>query len=249
MSSRRGPVTRLGAHLHAQALHYLLFAYRGGQTLRRRAALGGPHWPVFGLAGAEIALTIDDGPHPQWTPALLDLLDRHRVRATFFLIGDRVREHPDLARRVLAAGHLIGNHSRSHPQPFAALSRPEIVAEIAQTQRDIEDALGVSPRLFRAPGGNWSPTVLRTVAELGLTPVDWTVNPSDWRRPGVTRIARTLSRTRPGQIMLCHDGGGDRSQTVAALAEVLPGLIARGLRFATVPAHVTPRPRRVGEGP
>ncbi len=235
MSRRRGPVTRLCSHLHAQTLHYLLFAYRGRQALRRRPAPGGPHWPAFGLPGEEIALTVDDGPHPRWTPALLDLLHRHQVRATFFLIGDQVRKRPDLARQVQAAGHLIGNHSMSHPQPFAALSRQEVRAEIAHTQQEIEDAIGVTPRLFRAPGGNWSPAVLRSTAALGLTPVDWTVNPSDWRSPGVPRIVRTLSRTRPGQIMLCHDGGGDRSQTLAALAEVLPRLTDRGLRFVTVP--------------
>ncbi|WP_433532937.1 polysaccharide deacetylase family protein [Micromonospora sp. CA-263727] len=237
MSDPRGSAARLCSHLHAQALHYLLFAYRGRQALRRRPTLGGPRWPAFGLAGDEVALTVDDGPHPQWTPALLDLLDRHGIRATFFLIGDRVRERPDLARQVRAAGHVIGNHSRSHPQPFAALSPEQIRAEIAHTQREIEDATAITPRLFRAPGGNWSPTVLRTTAELGLTPVDWTVNPSDWRRPGTARIARTLSRTRPGQIMLCHDGGGDRSQTIAALAEVLPRLTDRGLRFVTVPGE------------
>ncbi|MTK01594.1 polysaccharide deacetylase family protein [Micromonospora sp. CP22] len=211
-----------------------MFAYRGRQLLRRRPTLGGPQWPTFGVPGDDVALTIDDGPHPTWTPPMLDLLDAHGVRATFFLIGDRVREHPELARRVLAAGHVIGNHSMTHPQPFAALSRPMVRAEIDRTQREIEDATGVSPRLFRAPGGNWSPTVLRTTVDLGLTPVDWTVNPSDWRSPGVDRITRSLSRTRPGQIMLCHDGGGDRSQTIAALTEVIPRLIGQGLRFVTV---------------
>ncbi|GIJ38250.1 polysaccharide deacetylase family protein [Micromonospora andamanensis] len=234
MNAGRGPVTRLPSHLCAQALHYLLFAYRGGQLLRRRPTLGSHRWPAFGNPGDGIALTIDDGPHPTWTPPMLDLLDAHGVRATFFLIGDRVREHPELARRVLAAGHLIGNHSMTHPQPFAALPRPMLRAEIDRTQREIEDATGITPRLFRAPGGNWSPAVLRTTADSGLTPVDWTVNPSDWRSPGVERITRTLSRTRPGQIILCHDGGGDRSQTLAALTAVIPRLIGQGLRFVTV---------------
>ncbi|MBQ1024021.1 polysaccharide deacetylase family protein [Micromonospora sp. C95] len=231
MNAGHGPLT---THLCAQALHYLLFAYRGRQLLRRRPARGGPRWPAFGVPGDGIALTIDDGPHPRWTPPLLDLLDAHGIRATFFLIGDRVREHPELARRIMAAGHPIGNHSMTHPQPFAALPRPALRAEIDRTQRAIEDATGVTPRLFRAPGGNWSPTVLRTTADLGLTPVDWTVNPSDWRSPGVERITRTLSRTRPGQIILCHDGGGDRSQTLAALTQVIPRLIGQGLRFVTV---------------
>ncbi|WP_329109574.1 polysaccharide deacetylase family protein [Micromonospora sp. NBC_01699] len=233
MSGSPDPATRPWAYLSAQALHYLFFAVRGQQFLRRRATLGGPHWPAFGVPGAGVALTIDDGPHPEWTPRMLDLLDRHRVRATFFLIGDRVRERPDLARRVVAAGHVVGNHSMSHPQPFAALTRARIRDEIAGTQREIEQAVGVRPRLFRAPGGNWSRDVLRTTADLGLSAVDWTVNPSDWRSPGVPRITRSLSRGRAGQVLLCHDGGGDRSQTVEALETVLPRLLDRGLRFVT----------------
>ncbi|MFI6761628.1 polysaccharide deacetylase family protein [Micromonospora sp. NPDC050417] len=219
------------AYLSAQALHYLFFAVRGQQFLRRQATVGGRHWPAFGVPGPGVALTIDDGPHPQWTPRMLDLLDRHQVRATFFLIGDRVRERPELVRRIVAAGHAIGNHSMSHPQPFAALAPPRLRAEIARTQAEIEDAVGLRPALFRAPGGNWSPDVLRATAEIGLTAIDWTVNPSDWRSPGVSRIIRSLSRGRPGQVLLCHDGGGDRSQTVEALDTVLPRMLDRGLRF------------------
>ena len=221
------------SYLSAQTLHYLFFGLRAQQRFRRRATLGGPRWPAFGVPGDGVALTVDDGPHPEWTPRMLELLERHRIRATFFLVGARVREHPELAREVLAAGHLIGNHSMWHPQPFAALPPARVRAEITETQREIVEATGFTPRLFRAPGGNWSPRVLRATAALDLTPVDWTVNPSDWRSPGVPRIARTLSASRPGQVLLCHDGGGDRSQTVAALESVLPGLLARGLRFVT----------------
>ncbi|MFK3985149.1 polysaccharide deacetylase family protein [Micromonospora sp. NPDC050397] len=233
MTGNRDDVVRPWSYLSAQALHYLFFAIRGQQFLRRHATLGGRHWPAFGVPGAGVALTIDDGPHPEWTPLMLDLLDRHQVRATFFLIGGRVRERPDLARRIVAAGHTLGNHSMSHPQPFAALSRQRMRDEISRTQSEIEDATGVSTRLFRAPGGNWSRSVLATTADLGLTPVDWTVNPSDWRSPGVPRITRSLSRGRAGQVLLCHDGGGDRSQTVEALETVLPRLLGRGLRFVT----------------
>jgi peptidoglycan/xylan/chitin deacetylase (PgdA/CDA1 family) len=214
-------------------LHFAWFAVRGLHFLRRRPGLGRRGGPVFGVEGHAVALTVDDGPHPDWTPPLLDLLDHHGVRATFFLIGDRVRERPDLARRIAAAGHVLGNHSMTHPHPFAALGADALEAEIAGTQETIEKATGVVPQMFRAPSGNWSPNVLRAAARHGLTPVDWTVNPSDWRRPGTGRIARTLGRRRPGPILLCHDGGGDRSQTVAALAQVLPDLRARGLTFAT----------------
>jgi peptidoglycan/xylan/chitin deacetylase (PgdA/CDA1 family) len=218
---------------YAQTLHYLLFGVRAVQFRRARPALGARHSPVFGVPGQAVALTIDDGPHPEWTPRMLDLLARHRIRATFFLIGARVRERPDLARRILAAGHVLGNHSMSHPQPFAALPAPSVRTEIAAGQREIEDATGVEPRLFRAPGGNWSRDVLRATAESGLVPVDWTVNPSDWRSPGVDRITRSLCRGRAGHVLLCHDGGGDRSQTVAALETALPRLLDRGLRFVT----------------
>ncbi|GAA2349103.1 polysaccharide deacetylase family protein [Dactylosporangium salmoneum] len=221
-----------GAHL----LHYAWFAVRGVQALRPRPGRG-RLGPVFGVEGHAVALTVDDGPHPDWTPPLLDLLARHGVRATFFLIGDRVRERPDLARRIAGEGHALGNHSMTHPHPFAALAPAALEAEIAGTQEAIERATGVRPRLFRAPSGNWSPRVLRAAAGHGLTPVDWTVNPSDWRAPGTERIARALDRSRAGHIMLCHDGGGDRSQTVAALAHVLPRLRARGLTFATPPGR------------
>jgi peptidoglycan-N-acetylglucosamine deacetylase len=233
MSGTGMPARTSPAYLGAQALHYLFFALRAGQFHRRRATVGSARWPAFGVPGPGVALTVDDGPHPEWTPRMLDLLDRHGVRATFFLVGDRVRERPDLARRVLAAGHVIGNHSLRHPQPFAALPARRIRTEIAVTQRVIEDATGSTPRLFRAPGGNWSPEVLRASAEQGLTPVDWTVNPSDWRAPGVPRIVTALSRSRAGHVLLCHDGGGDRSQTVTALETVLPRLRERGLRFVT----------------
>ncbi|WP_426511609.1 polysaccharide deacetylase family protein [Dactylosporangium sp. McL0621] len=219
----------------ALVLHYAWFGVRALGVLRPRVG------PVFGVEGRAVALTVDDGPHPEWTPPLLDLLARHDIRATFFLIGDRVREHPDLARRIAGAGHLLGNHSMTHPHPFAALGTAALEAEVGGTQEAIQEATGVRPEVFRAPSGNWSPAVLRAAARHGLTPVDWAVNPSDWRRPGTGHIARVLSRTRPGRIMLCHDGGGDRSQTVAALAQALPRLLARGLTFAT--PEVRPRVR------
>jgi peptidoglycan/xylan/chitin deacetylase (PgdA/CDA1 family) len=219
--------------LPAQVLHYLFFGIRAAERRRRRAGHGGPEWPAFGLDRPDVALTIDDGPHPRWTPPILDLLARHRVRATFFLVGARVGERPDLVRRIVADGHTVGNHSLHHPQPFAALTPAAIAAEIDQTQTAIEDAAGITPTLFRAPGGNWSRTVLRMCRERGLAPIDWTINPSDWRSPGVDHITTALRRCRAGQIMLCHDGGGDRSQTLAALEEVLPALIGRGLTFGT----------------
>ncbi|MFY1632112.1 polysaccharide deacetylase family protein [Solwaraspora sp. WMMB335] len=223
--------------LRARALEGVFLGVRTYHRLRPVSGATRRGWPVFRVAPGSVALTVDDGPDPRWTPALLDLLDEHRVRATFFLIGDRVAEHPELARRIVAAGHMIGNHSLRHPMPFAALPTALLDAEIHQAQQRITEATGVAPQLFRAPSGGWSAAVLAAVADAGLIAVDWTVNSGDWKEPGVSHITRVLSRAGSGHVLLCHDGGGDRSQTVTALASVLPRLLCRGLRFVPVPAH------------
>jgi peptidoglycan-N-acetylglucosamine deacetylase len=223
--------------LRAKALEAAFLGLRTYHRLRPRSPEARRSWPVFRVAAGSVALTIDDGPDPRWTPAVLELLARHRVPATFFLIGDRVAEHPELARRIVEAGHRIGNHSMSHPMPFAALPAAGLRAEIDRAQQLIVEATGVAPRLFRAPSGGWSTDVLTATVAADLTPVDWTVNSSDWKEPGVRHITRTLSRAGSGHVLLCHDGGGDRSQTVTALATVIPRLLHRGLRFVPVPAR------------
>ncbi|WP_219825543.1 polysaccharide deacetylase family protein [Nonomuraea typhae] len=217
-------------YLRARSLECLLLGVRALRRRRPRASTR----PIFTVDGGGVALTVDDGPDPRWTPALLDVLARHQVTATFFLIGARAAEHPRLARRIAEAGHAVGNHSAHHPQPFAALDRVRLRAEIGRAQEQIAEAVGRAPRLFRAPGGGWSRTVLGVAADHGLTAVDWTVNPSDWKEPGVPHIVRVLSRGGPGHVLLTHDGGGDRSQTVAALDVVIPRLRSRGLRFVPV---------------
>ncbi|MFF9490332.1 polysaccharide deacetylase family protein [Streptomyces sp. NPDC014676] len=181
-----------------------------------------------------VALTVDDGPDPTWTPALLDVLAAHGVKATFFVVGERAREHPGLLRRLLAAGHRLGNHSYSHFQPFAALPAAAVAREMDETQRVVTDETGVRPTLFRAPAGGWSRGVLAAARDHGLTPVDWTVDPKDWREPPADRIAERVARARPGDIVLCHDGGGDRSRTVKALDLALARLRERGTLFTTL---------------
>ena len=178
-----------------------------------------------------VALTIDDGPHPPWTPKVLDLLAANGVHATFSLIGRQARAYPGLVRRIVGAGHGLCNHSMTHPQPFAARSTAAIRQQIVDAQSAISDAAGQAPRLFRAPGGDWTAAVLDLTAELGLTPVGWSVDPRDWTQPGIGTIESSLLRARAGDILLTHDGGGNRAQTVAALKAVLPQLRAEGLRF------------------
>jgi len=201
-----------------------------------------------------IGLTIDDGPS-SWTPEVLAVLARNATAANFCMVGVHVDAYPALARAVATAGHGLVNHSQDHRQPFNLLPAHTMLAEIRVAQRAIRTATGRTPRLFRAPGGDWSPLVLRATAAVGLLPLDWDVDPRDWARPGTSQIIRALLRVRPGDIVLCHDGGGDRSETVRALATVLPIWRERGLlpihldRPAVTRAVVTrpttsPSPRR-----
>lgn len=181
-----------------------------------------------------VALTIDDGPHPTWTPKVLDLLAASGVRATFSMIGKQAQAYPKLVRRVARAGHGLCNHSMTHPEPFGALSVAAIRGQIRDAQAAISDAAGEEPDLFRAPGGNWTPVVLDAADEFGLTPVGWSVDPRDWTLPGASAIEESLLTASAGDILLCHDGGGNRAQTVTALTAVLPQLRADGLRFVAL---------------
>jgi peptidoglycan-N-acetylglucosamine deacetylase len=178
-----------------------------------------------------LVLTIDDGPHPRWTPRVLDVLAANRIRATFCLVGSEVRERPRLAARIVAEGHTVCNHTMNHPARLGRMPAAALEREIDDASQQIADATGVLPRSFRAPGGNWNASVLAAVAERSLVPVGWTVDPQDWRQPGAGVIVRRMLTARSGQILLCHDGGGDRRETVSALARAIPELKRRGLRF------------------
>jgi peptidoglycan/xylan/chitin deacetylase (PgdA/CDA1 family) len=180
-----------------------------------------------------IALTIDDGPSPVYTPQVLRLLEEHKVTATFSMIGTEVDANRGVARDVAAAGHTIANHTWTHPD-LALLGPTAIAEQMDRTSHAIHDVTGRVPILFRAPYGAWSPAVFQHCARTGMTPVDWSVDPRDWARPGVTSIVSNIMRnTRTGSIILEHDGGGDRAETVAALKIVLPRLLAAGYHFRT----------------
>ncbi|WP_236701492.1 MULTISPECIES: polysaccharide deacetylase family protein [Frankia] len=153
--------------------------------------------PSRGCLSAAVALTIDDGPHPVWTPRMLDVLRRNRVQATFCLVGAQAHAHRDLVGRIIAEGHSVCNHAMTHPQPFSHRTPAQIRAEMVRAQSVIVDAGGKPPRLFRAPGGDWSPAVLAAAANLGMTAIGWDVDPRDWARPGTPRIVRSLTAARP----------------------------------------------------
>ncbi len=180
-----------------------------------------------------IALTVDDGPSPVYTPQILRLLHRYGITASFSMIGLNVGAYPGVASEVADAGHVIVNHTQTHRN--LAIMRPaRVAAEMDYATEAIHRATGRLPDMFRAPYGAWSPTVIQRCQARGMTPLDWSVDPRDWSRPGVTAIIRNIvDHTRTGSIILEHDGGGNRSQTVAALRVVLPRLLDAGYHFRT----------------
>lgn len=176
-----------------------------------------------------VALTFDDGPDPTWTPQVLELLARYRAVATFCVVGDLARAHPALVHRVVDAGMRLCDHSRTHDERLATRLPAQLTDEIVGTQEELGPA---EVHYFRAPGGNWSPEMLRIAVGHGMQPLGWSVDSQDWQRSGTPAIVATVEREmHPGAIVLLHDGGGNRSESVAALAELLPWLIAQGYLF------------------
>ncbi|RAJ65653.1 peptidoglycan/xylan/chitin deacetylase (PgdA/CDA1 family) [Streptomyces sp. Amel2xB2] len=197
--------------------------------------------------GREIALTFDDGPDPLWTPKVLEVLRRWRVQATFCVIGREAAAHAHLLNAIADGGHAIANHSWSHP--LLTRMRPAQVHEqLARTCDVVDEAVGSPPVLARAPFGEWNDRTLEISASLGMSPLGWSVDTSDWEEPGTRKITATVLRhTSPGAVLLSHDGGGNRSQTVAALRDYLPRLLDSGY-IPVLPSGAAAFRNRTGEG-
>ena len=188
-----------------------------------------------------VALTFDDGPWPGQTEAVLDILAREHVRATFFMLGLRVQRAPSLAKRVVDEGHVVGNHSQNHVMLGTAQART-VIYEMTTGEATIKRYTGVEPVWFRAPGGSVSPLVKAQAKALGERMVGWGVDPGDWMRPPSRFIVqRVVGATRPGVTILLHDGGGDRAQTINALPEIIRQLRAQGYTFVTLDELYGPR--------
>lgn len=188
----------------------------------------------------KLALTYDDGPNDPYTQQLLDVLARHNVRATFFLIGRYVQQRPEVARTVVEAGHVVGNHTFTHPL-LTFKSTAEVRRELTACRSALQDAIGGHSNLFRPPFGGRRPAVLRIVRELGLAPVMWNVTGYDWNAPPAAAIEQKVTKQiRGGDVILLHDGGhkqlgADRSQTVQATDRLIARYKAEGFEFVTIP--------------
>jgi peptidoglycan/xylan/chitin deacetylase (PgdA/CDA1 family) len=187
-----------------------------------------------------LALTYDDGPNDPHTLHLLQILAKHDVHATFFMIGRYVKQRPDIAREVARAGHVIGNHTFNHPNLIRVSSR-ETRKELEDCEKALTDAVGEHSALFRPPFGGRRPSTLRVARSLGLDPVMWNMTGYDWRGLPAGYIERKLrNQIRGGSVILLHDGshqkfGADRAQTVIATDHLLAKYGAEGYRFVTIP--------------
>lgn len=194
------------------------------------------HEPFLRVSGRgrTMVLTFDDGPDPRYTPSILSTLRKYDVRAMFFVCGEMAFDNKGLLGEMADDGHVVGNHTWTHPL-LTQLSRSAIHSEIERTCEVIDDAYGEPPVWFRAPYGAWNRATFQIGAELGMEPMAWTVDSLDWTTPGTgTIVDRVESGAAPGVVILSHDAGGDRSQSVRALREYLPQLLDSGYHI-TVP--------------
>jgi peptidoglycan/xylan/chitin deacetylase (PgdA/CDA1 family) len=196
----------------------------------------------------EVALTFDDGPSP-WTPKLVKVLRRAHAPATFFPVGYGIQRYGRYLQELKRDGFVVGDHTMTHP----VLQRFDVAAQAKEIdgQATLMTGAGLPyPRLFRPPYGSWNQGTLGLITERRMLMVLWSVNPVDYYRPGVsTIVSRTLAAVRPGAIVLMHDGGGDRSQTVAAVEILIRKLRKRGYQLVTVPRLLVDDPPPRNQGP
>lgn len=204
----------------------------------------GPFGSLQTTGTDQVALTLDDGPDPNYTPQALKVLRQHGVKATFCLIGSRAQEYPELVRAIVADGHTLCNHSWSHDMELGSRSTAAILADLTRTNRAILAAApNAQVRYFRQPGGMWTSRVVATARQLGMTSLHWAVDPQDWREPSPEQItSQVLDETAAGSIVLLHDGGGNRQNTITALTPILSDLTSR-FRLGALPASGFAPPR------
>ncbi|QDQ02937.1 polysaccharide deacetylase family protein [Lysinibacillus fusiformis] len=182
-----------------------------------------------------VALTFDDGPHKKYTSEILDLLAKYDAKATFFVVGQNAEKNPEVVLRMYEEGHEIANHTYTHP---LKTNVPNLMKEIKQTHETIYSISGYSPILFRPVEGQYTDAMIDAVVKEGYKVVMWSwhLDTMDWKSPGVNKIVDTvLKGVKEGNIVLFHDGGGNREQTVKAMKKILPELEKQGYKFVTIP--------------
>jgi len=181
-----------------------------------------------------IALTFDDGPHKKYTPDILDILSKYNAKATFFIVGENAEKNPELALRVYEEGHELAIHTYTHP---LRTNVSKLMKEIKQSHATIFGITGYSPVLFRPVKGQYTDAMIDAIVKEGYKVVMWSwhLDTFDWKNPGEKRIVNTvLKGAKPGSVVLFHDGGGNREQTVRALKKILPELEKQGYKFVTI---------------
>ncbi len=228
----------LGAVLAGTAAAAALTA-AGYQSMAPTGQWYGRTFTSLPRGARQIALTYDDGPNDPHTLRLLEVLAKHNVHATFFMIGRYVRQRPEIVREVVEAGHVIGNHTFTHPL-LTLQSAAQIRQELSNCHSALQDAIGDHSNLFRPPFGGRRPATLRIARELGLEPVMWNVTGYDWNAPPSAMIEQKVAKQiRGGDVILLHDGGhkqigADRSQTVLATDSLIAKYQAERYRFVTI---------------
>ncbi|WP_075619160.1 polysaccharide deacetylase family protein [Paenisporosarcina indica] len=181
-----------------------------------------------------IAITFDDGPHRKYTAEVLDLLAKYDAKATFFIIGENAEKYPELVLRAHEEGHELANHTYTHP---VKTTIAHLEDELKQTNETIYGITGFYPKLFRPVGGQYTDDMIKAAVDKGYKVVMWSwhQDTEDWKNPGVKNIVKkVVNVTKPGDVILFHDGGGNRKQTVKALEEILPELQKQGYKFVTI---------------
>lgn len=182
----------------------------------------------------QVALTFDDGPHPEYTPQILAVLDRYHVKATFFMVGDMARQYPEVARKVANQGHEVADHTMTHPEA-PKTDDQRLRREVQRAAQLLEQISGKKVHYFRPPYGYFDVAYFQACRDNNMDVVLWSIVPRDWEQPPAdVLVRRVAAEIRPGAIVLLHDGGGDRRQTVEALPAIIEAIRAKGLQMVTL---------------
>jgi peptidoglycan/xylan/chitin deacetylase (PgdA/CDA1 family) len=205
---------------------------RSGEVLSSTSRI--PMVPAAPEEAPLVALTFDDGPDPRWTVPIIENLRREGIKATFCVVGRQARKFPELIALIVAEGHVLCDHSETHPSGLQDKSRSEIDLEVGSPSFYLRSLSGVAPGFFRAPGGSVNDQVIRAAQSRNMRMLAWSVDPRDFKGPSPDEIQRrVMDEVKPGSVILLHDGGGIRSNTVAALPGLITQLRAAGYNFRT----------------